>query len=98
MELAPQGVMLLSRMPNIPDAVADWLTGKDKPEAHLKGRLEGWDGEGRMCYIYHVGVLATEMKNQALPEAASQWLASHRREPEPDKLIFVGPFPRLVKP
>jgi len=97
-ELAPQGTMLLSPMPRIPDEIVTWLTGKDRPEPHLKGRLEGRDGEGVMCYIYHVGVLATEMKNWGLPEAVSRWLANQRRESEPDKLIFIGPFPRITNP
>jgi hypothetical protein len=55
-------------MPRMPDEIVTWLTGLDRLEPHLKGRLEGRDGEGAMCYLYHVGALATEMKNQALPE------------------------------
>ena len=97
MELAPKGVVLLSLMPNLPDAVATWLTGQNRPAAHLKGRLEGRDGEGRMCYMSHVGVLATEMKDQVLPEGVSRWLAAQRRVSEHDKLVLVGPFPRLMK-
>ena len=87
-ELAPQGMVLLSRTPDPPPEVTAWLTGRDKPRGHLQGRLEGRDGEGLMCYIYHVGVLATEMSGRDLPSGVAQWLA---RQKNNDLLILVGP-------
>ena len=88
-ELMAQGVLLLHRMPDIPDEVAAWFTGKDRP-AHLKGRLENQAGEGLIFHVYHLGVLAHEMKNRILSDAVSRWLTIQQRD-EADKLIMVGP-------
>ena len=87
-ELAPQGIVLLSRTPDPPPEVTAWLTGREKPRAHLQGRLEDRDGEGLMCYIYHVGVLATEVKGRDLPSGVAQWLAHQTNN---DLLILVAP-------